>query len=250
MDDYEIVRTCGEGSFAVVFEARHRKDGSRVAVKKIKTPAPSWDACMHMRELRAFKTVGRHHNIVGLKNLILEKGSLYFCFEFLERDLHSLIVESRSPFDDGTVRRMARDVFSGLAHMHARGFLHRDLKPENVLCDAQGSTLKLGDLGLAREIRSRPPYTDYVATRWYRAPELCAAFGHSPNMSMRLLDPPSTGRTHGAPHTRLLCPSAVAPQLTWRSGRASLRGVCMGQVLALDNLRHAGRRVGRGGHRG
>ncbi len=52
-----------------------------------------------------------------------------------------------------------------------KGFFHRDLKPENLLCN--GSDLvKIADFGLAREIRSRPPYTDYVSTRWYRAPEI------------------------------------------------------------------------------
>lgn len=58
-----------------------------------------------------------------------------------------------------------------MAYMHKHGFFHRDLKPENVLVNIQG-VLKIIDFGLAREIRSRPPYTDYVATRWYRAPEI------------------------------------------------------------------------------
>lgn len=55
--------------------------------------------------------------------------------------------------------------------MHKNGFFHRDLKPENLLYSEKG-IVKLIDFGLAREIRSRPPYTDYVSTRWYRAPEL------------------------------------------------------------------------------
>ena len=172
MDKYSIERTCGEGTFAVVYAAR-ASDGGRVAIKKLKQPVPSWEACMTMRELRAFKTCGRHANVVGLRELVLAKQELYFVFEFLDSNLFELISKSPRPFGEDVVRRMAGDLLHGLQHIHSRGFMHRDLKPENVLCDRDGSCLKIGDLGLAREIRSRPPYTDYVATRWYRAPELC-----------------------------------------------------------------------------
>ena len=54
--------------------------------------------------------------------------------------------------------------------MHKHGFFHRDLKPENLL--VKGEAVKIADFGLAREIRSKPPFTDYVSTRWYRAPEI------------------------------------------------------------------------------
>ena len=55
--------------------------------------------------------------------------------------------------------------------MHKHGFFHRDIKPENLLCNGP-DLIKIADFGLARETRSRPPYTDYVSTRWYRAPEV------------------------------------------------------------------------------
>lgn len=54
--------------------------------------------------------------------------------------------------------------------MHKHGFFHRDMKPENLL--VKDDAVKIADFGLAREIRSRPPFTDYVSTRWYRAPEI------------------------------------------------------------------------------
>ncbi|MGH0148190.1 UNVERIFIED_CONTAM: hypothetical protein FKN15_060342 [Acipenser sinensis] len=62
-------------------------------------------------------------------------------------------------------------IIQGLAFIHKHGFFHRDMKPENLLCMGP-ELIKIGDFGLAREIRSRPPYTDYVSTRWYRAPEV------------------------------------------------------------------------------
>jgi serine/threonine protein kinase len=71
---------------------------------------------------------------------------------------------------EGQIRGVIFQTVSGLGHMHKHGFFHRDLKPENLLL--LKDVVKICDLGLAREIRSRPPYTDYVATRWYRAPEI------------------------------------------------------------------------------
>lgn len=66
---------------------------------------------------------------------------------------------------------MIFQVLQGLSFMHKHGFFHRDMKPENLLCMGP-ELVKIADFGLAREIRSRPPYTDYVSTRWYRAPEV------------------------------------------------------------------------------
>ena len=171
MNKYDLKRTCGEGSFAVVYEAVRRSDGVRVAVKKIKTPQPSWQACLHLRELRSFKTVGSHPHVVALLELVLEKKLLHFVFEFCDSNLYEFLSSSSSPLPPARAAEMLAQLLSGVGHIHAHGFMHRDLKPENVLCDAAATHLKVADLGLARELRSRPPYTDYIATRWYRAPE-------------------------------------------------------------------------------
>ena len=69
--------------------------------------------------------------------------------------------------------------------MHKHGYFHRDMKPENLLCMGP-DLIKIADFGLAREIRSRPPYTDYVSTRWYRAPEVLLRRSVSRGRSVQL----------------------------------------------------------------
>jgi serine/threonine protein kinase len=79
------------------------------------------------------------------------------------KDRDKLLPESR-------IRNWLYQIMQGLAYIHKHGYFHRDMKPENLL--VAKDTVKIADFGLAREIRSKPPYTDYVSTRWYRAPEV------------------------------------------------------------------------------
>ena len=183
MNKYDLKRTCGKGSFAVVYEAVRRSDGVRVAVKKIKTPQPSWQACLHLRELRSFKTVGSHPHVVALLELVLEKKLLHFVFEFCDSNLYEFLSASSSPLPPARAAEMLAQLLSGVGHIHAHGFMHRDLKPENVLCDAAATHLKVADLGLARELRSRPPYRLH-RDAWYRAPERAARAAVRPQIDV------------------------------------------------------------------
>lgn len=113
----------------------------------------------------------------------------------MEGNLYQLIKSRKAkPLAGGLVSSIFRQIVEGLHHIHASGYFHRDMKPENVLVtttglydyrslarDATSDTLrerdvvvliKLADFGLARETSSLPPYTEYVSTRWYRAPEV------------------------------------------------------------------------------
>lgn len=112
-----------------------------------------------------------HANVVKLKEVIRENDVLYFVFEYMQENLYQMIKDRETHFPETTIKQILLQVMSGLAFMHRHGFFHRDLKPENILCCGP-DTIKIADFGLAREIRSRPPYTDYVSTRWYRAPEV------------------------------------------------------------------------------
>ena len=125
---------------------------------------------MKLREVKSLRKMN-HHNIVKLKEVVRQQDSLYFVFEFMEKNMYELLSKNVVKPTEDDVRRMAYDSLQGIASCHKSGYFHRDLKPENLLIN-QENVVKLADFGLAKEIRSRPPHTEYVSTRWYRAPEL------------------------------------------------------------------------------
>uniref|UniRef100_A0AC34G0I4 Protein kinase domain-containing protein n=1 Tax=Panagrolaimus sp. ES5 TaxID=591445 RepID=A0AC34G0I4_9BILA len=80
-------------------------------------------------------------------------------------------IKSDRYFPESVIRNIIYQILQGMTYMHKNGFFHRDMKPENIMCNGI-ELVKIADFGLAREVRSRPPFTDYVSTRWYRAPEI------------------------------------------------------------------------------
>ncbi len=127
------------------------------------SPPPSPGCSQSLKKLN-------HPNIIRLKEVIRENNELHFVFEFMELNVYEAMKGRAKHFSETTVRNMMFQIFQGLHFMHRHGFFHRDIKPENILI--RDNIVKLADFGLAREVRSRPPYTDYVSTRWYRAPEI------------------------------------------------------------------------------
>eukprot|EP00928_Gymnodinium_smaydae_P007334 TRINITY_DN1264_c0_g2_i1.p1 TRINITY_DN1264_c0_g2~~TRINITY_DN1264_c0_g2_i1.p1 ORF type:complete len:641 (+),score=103.69 TRINITY_DN1264_c0_g2_i1:165-1925(+) len=170
--DYEVFGALGEGTFGKVYKAQHKWTGDEVAVKQIKLGARCWDEACKSMELQAL-TALRHPFIVRLRELIRSQwdGSLYYIFEFVDSDLSRVVKANPNGLVEPRTAELARQLFAGLAHMHHHNFFHRDLKPENVLFDSARQTIRIADLGQARSLRARPPFTDYVGTRWYRAPE-------------------------------------------------------------------------------
>ncbi|KAJ8443740.1 hypothetical protein Cgig2_029645 [Carnegiea gigantea] len=143
---YKLIKEVGDGTFGSVWRAMNKQTGE-VSLRKM-----------------------NHPNIVKLKEVIREHDILHFVFEYMECNLYQLMKDRGRPFSEAEVRSWCFQVFQGLAYMHHRGYFHRDLKPENLLVSKD--VIKIADFGLAREINSGPPYTEYVSTRWYRAPEV------------------------------------------------------------------------------
>eukprot|EP00050_Salpingoeca_kvevrii_P006979 m.293009 g.293009 ORF g.293009 m.293009 type:complete len:610 (-) comp12716_c0_seq1:233-2062(-) len=170
MNRYQTLKQLGDGTYGSVALVRHKESGETFAVKTMKQKYYSWQECMDLREIKSLKKLS-HPNVVKLKEVIRENDHLFMVFECMEANLYEVMKARRKLFPEVTVRNIIYQVMQGLAYMHKHGFFHRDLKPENLLCNGT-ELVKIADFGLAREIRSRPPYTDYVSTRWYRAPEV------------------------------------------------------------------------------
>lgn len=170
MNRYTNIRQLGDGTYGSVILGRSLESGELVAIKKMKRKFYSWEECMNLREVKSLKKLN-HANVIKLKEVIRENDHLYFIFEYMKENLYQLMKDRTRLFPESTVRNIMFQILQGLAFIHKHGFFHRDMKPENLLCMGP-ELVKIADFGLAREIRSRPPYTDYVSTRWYRAPEV------------------------------------------------------------------------------
>lgn len=171
MENYEIIETLGGGTFGIVYKAINKKTKQVVAIKEFKKKFYSFDECKNLREVKSLTKLNQHENLIKIMEMIYrEDKSLFLVFDYMKEDLLSLM-KSRSSkkFSEAQIKCIVFQTLKGINYMHKYGFFHRDLKPENILVD--GDFLKIADFGLAREIRSVPPYTDYVSTRWYRAPE-------------------------------------------------------------------------------
>uniref|UniRef100_A0A2K5LGS4 non-specific serine/threonine protein kinase n=1 Tax=Cercocebus atys TaxID=9531 RepID=A0A2K5LGS4_CERAT len=164
MNRYTTMRQLGDGTYGSVLMGKSNESGELVAIKRMKRKFYSWDECMNLREVKSLKKLN-HANVIKLKEVIRENDHLYFIFEYMKENLYQLM---KDRYIKLCLNLMIDFIFFSIYH---QGFFHRDMKPENLLCMGP-ELVKIADFGLARELRSQPPYTDYVSTRWYRAPEV------------------------------------------------------------------------------
>lgn len=172
MDRYKITKNLGDGTYGSVVQATSTKTNEIVAIKKMKKKFTNWEECMTLREIKSLRKLN-HPNIIKLKEVIKVNDELNLVFEYLEENLYQLYTSYRTSnkkMPESLIKSLIYQILIALSFMHKNGFFHRDMKPENLL--THNGLLKICDFGLAREIRSRPPFTDYVSTRWYRAPEI------------------------------------------------------------------------------
>lgn len=160
-----------------MWKAVDKKDHSIVALKKVFDAFQNQtDAQRTYREVMLLEELSGHENIIRLLNVIKAENDkdLYLVFDYMETDLHAVI--RAGILQDIHQRYVIYQILKALKYMHSGQVIHRDLKPSNVLLNSE-CQVRVADLGLARSVKnimkeSNPILTDYIATRWYRAPEI------------------------------------------------------------------------------
>ncbi|GMF39537.1 unnamed protein product [Phytophthora fragariaefolia] len=159
-------------TYGVVLKCRHKVTGQIVAIKKFKESDDDEQVKKTaLREIKILKQL-KHENIVSLLEVFRMKGKLYLVFEFVEKTILEEIERHPDGLDPLTLKKLMWQLVRAINFCHQHNIIHRDIKPENLLVSRNG-VLKLCDFGFARPLASAgAKYTEYVSTRWYRAPEL------------------------------------------------------------------------------
>ncbi|XP_064603016.1 MAPK/MAK/MRK overlapping kinase-like [Liolophura sinensis] len=178
MIEFRVLGKKGEGTFSEVLKCQNIKDGSYWACKKMKQHYESLDQVNNLREIQAMRRLSPHPNILELEEVIFDKrsGTLVLICELMDMNIYELIRGKRHYLPERTVKNYMYQLCKSVDHMHRNGIFHRDVKPENILI--REDVLKLADFGSCRSVYSKQPYTEYISTRWYRAPECLLTDGY------------------------------------------------------------------------
>jgi tRNA A-37 threonylcarbamoyl transferase component Bud32 len=176
---YKLIKPIGTGAYGVVCSAENLETKEKVAIKKItKAFANLVETKRTLREVKLLRHF-KHANIVEIIDIMKPESfnkfdDVYIVNELMNTDLHQIIYSSQ-PLTDEHVQYFIYQILRGLKYIHSAHVLHRDLKPSNLLLNAN-CDLKICDFGLARLASPDGDHqgflTEYVATRWYRAPEI------------------------------------------------------------------------------
>uniref|UniRef100_G1PLJ9 Cyclin-dependent kinase-like 3 n=1 Tax=Myotis lucifugus TaxID=59463 RepID=G1PLJ9_MYOLU len=171
MDMYETLGKVGEGSYGTVMKCKHKDTGQIVAIKIFyETPEKSVNK-IASREIKFLKQF-HHENLVNLIEVFRQKKKIHLVFEFIDHTVLDELQHYCHGLESKRLRKYLFQIIRAIEYLHNNNIIHRDIKPENILVSQTG-IIKLCDFGFARMLAAPGDiYTDYVATRWYRAPEL------------------------------------------------------------------------------
>ena len=178
---YEVLGVVGEGAYGIVYKCRNKETDKYVAIKKFKEVEDKLVQKTMKRELKMLQML-KHENVVDFQEAFIYKENLFLVFEYVEKNLLEVLEKYPEGLNPKLIRSFVFQMCKAVHYLHTKNIIHRDVKPENLLVD-ENMNLKLCDFGFARKIslndenNNVDAMTDYVATRWYRSPELLLSNG-------------------------------------------------------------------------
>lgn len=176
-EDFELIKKLGSGAFATAAAFKSRTTGQKVSVKKIADAFTDIvDGKRHLREVSILQQL-KHDNIISIIDMFMPEyrtfNDIYIVQELMDSDLHK-VIRSHQVLEEEHCRYFVYQILCAVQYLHSANLIHRDLKPANVLVN-KNCDVKVCDFGLARAAScgpGAPQVTDYVVTRWWRAPEV------------------------------------------------------------------------------
>ncbi|KZV26034.1 cyclin-dependent kinase G-2-like [Dorcoceras hygrometricum] len=168
-DDYEMLDAIGEGTYGMVSRAREKKTGKIVAMKE----ELHGFSRSSLREIDILRSVIGRPWFVEFRQVVMDEyDRVFVVMEYVENDLGRVMDGMSVAFSVWEVKYLMRQLLEGVAFLHENAIMHRDLKPSNILL-TDNWTLKICDFGLSKRFEKKfDCHSHYVATLWYRAPEL------------------------------------------------------------------------------
>ena len=176
MKKYKILKLIGDGTYGTVYKGLNTETNSYVAIKILKKNFSNFNDCLELNEIKILKELN-HENIIKILEVIREENNkVSLIFEYLDENLNDFMEKyenKNEKIPENIIKNILHQILEGLNYLHSQRIIHRDLKPDNILLDLNNKKVKIADFGTAKKIlnNSNEILTDYICTRWYRAPE-------------------------------------------------------------------------------
>ena len=179
-NDLQVIGKLGEGSFSDVFEVRSKSTGKSFAVKRMKKEYKTLEEVKQLPEITTLTELRDCPFVVRLEDVLFDfkNHSLALVFEKLEMNVYEFLCQQGCGIPEKPALLIIYQILRALQTMHEKFLFHRDMKPENCMINPKTMEVKVVDLGSTRKSTARGPFTEYVSTRWYRAPEILLTSGN------------------------------------------------------------------------